>query len=159
MKKQNLVIIVVAGLILLSGSFYGGMQYGAKNAIKIQVSQGGRNNVGSFAGGGQRMVGQGGQQRAGGVQGGGMGNGGAGDFTAGEIIFKDDTSVTIKTRDGGSKIVFFSDKTLIDKSVSGATGDLSVGQQITVNGKTSTDGSVIAQNIQIRPFQVSQPTK
>jgi hypothetical protein len=156
MKKQNLVIIVVAGLILLSGSFYGGMQYGIKKVAKSQVAQGDRNSSGNFIGGGQRMAGQSGQ-RGGGQS--GAGNGGAGDFTAGEIISKDDTSATIKTRDGGSKIVFFSDKTLIDKSVTGVTADLSVGQQITVNGKTSTDGSVIAQNIQIRPFQVSQPIK
>ncbi len=158
MQKKNIVIGVVVGLVLIAGSFYGGMQYGIKNVAKSQVVQGGRNSAGNFAGGGQRMAGQGGQ-RAGGAQGGGIGNGGAGDFTAGEIIAKDDTSATIKTRDGGSKIVFFSDKTLIDKSVVGATGDLNVGQQITVNGKTSADGSVIAQNIQIRPIQAVPSAK
>jgi len=156
MQKKNIVIGVVVGLVLIVGSFYGGMQYGAKNAIKTQVSQGGRNNVGSFIGGGQRIAGQGGQQRAGGVQGGGMGNGGAGDFTAGEIISKDDISATIKTRDGGSKVIFFSDKTAVDKSVTGGVADLSVGQQVTINGKTSSDGSVVAQNIQIRPTQLAQ---
>ncbi len=155
MQKKNMIIGVAAGLVLIVGSFLIGMQYGIKNVAKSQVAQGGRNSAGNFAGGGQRLAGQGGQQRPGG----GMGNGGAGDFTAGEIIAKDDTSATIKTRDGGSKIVFFSDKTLIDKSVAGAAGDLNVGQQITVNGKTSTDGSVIAQNIQIRPVQASQSSK
>ena len=155
MKKQNLVIAIVVGVVLITGTFYGGMQYGIKNTAKSQVMQGSRNSASAFAGGGQRTAGQGGQ-RAGGTQGGGMSNGGAGDFAAGEIISKDGTSATIKTRDGGSKIVFFSDKTLVDKSVSGVTGDLSIGQQITVNGKASTDGSVVAQNIQIRP---SQPTQ
>jgi len=159
MKKQNLIIIVIAGLILLGGSFYGGMQYGAKNISKNQLTQN-EKIADSFGKGaninGQRMVGgQGGQRGMGGQ--GANANGGAGDFAGGEIISKDNTSVTIKTRDGGSKIIFFSTKTLIDKSVSGSTGDLSVGQQVIANGKASSDGSITAQNIQIRPTQVSQP--
>jgi hypothetical protein len=160
MKKQNLVIIVVAGLILLGGSFYGGMQYEAENVSKKQLAQNEKSSGGvgrgTNADSGQRMVGgQGGQRGMGGQ--GANANGGAGDFAGGEIISKDDTSVTIKTRDGGSKIIFFSAKTLIDKSVSGSTGDLSVGQQVIANGKASSDGSITAQNIQIRPTQVSQP--
>ncbi len=150
MQKKNVFIGIVVALVLIAVSFYGGMQYGAKNvASKIQA--GGRGFAGAI-GGAQRAAGQGGQRGVG-MQGGAGANGGAGDFTAGEIISKDDTSVTIKTRDGGSKIVFFSDKTLIDKSVTGAIADLSVGQQITANGKANPDGSVMAQNLQIRPTQ------
>lgn len=160
MKKQNLVIIVVAGLILLGGSFYGGMQYGAKKISKNQLTQDEKtagNGIGRGTNAnGQRMTGgQGAQRGMGGL--GANANGGAGDFAGGEIISKDDTSVTIKTRDGGSKIIFFSDKTSIDKSVSGSIGDLNVGQQVMINGKASADGSIIAQSIQIRPTQVAQP--
>ncbi|NTV40922.1 MAG: hypothetical protein HGA61_01455 [Candidatus Moranbacteria bacterium] len=160
MKKQNLVIIVVAGLILLSGSFYGGMQYGVKNFSKNQLVQN-EKSVGGFekktnADGIQRMAGEQSGQRGMAGQGANA-NGGTGDFAGGEIISKDDTSVTIKTRDGGSKIIFFSAKTSIDKSVSGSIGDLSLGQQVTANGKASSDGSITAQNIQIRATQVSQP--
>lgn len=158
MQKKSIVIGVAAGLVLIGGSFLIGMQYGIKNIAKSQVIQGGRNSAGNFAGGDQRMAGQSGQ-RAGGVQGDGMGNGGAGDFTAGEIISKDDVSATIKTRDGGSKVIFFSDKTAVDKSVTGGVSDLSVGQQVTINGKTSSDGSVVAQNIQIRPTQGMESLK
>jgi len=148
MNKQNHIISMIAIVIVIAGgAFYGGMQYAGKKAA-TQVAQ--NKNGGSF--GGQRA---GGGQRPAGMQGGGA-NGGAGDFASGEIISKDDTSATIKTRGGGSKIVFFSDKTSIDKSVSGVAGDLSIGQQITVNGKTGADGSLIAQSIQIRPLQ---PTK
>jgi hypothetical protein len=153
-KKKHIISMVAIGIVIAGGAFYGGMQYGARNiqakfAQDMQGRPGG--NFGGGANGGQRAGGQGMQGARGGQP--GIANGGAGDFASGEVISKDDTSVTIKTRDGGSKIVFFSDKTLIDKSVTGATSDLSVGQQVTVNGKTSTDGILTAQNIQIRPLQ------
>lgn len=146
MKKE----IVITAIVVAVVAFYGGMQYSVKKTTS-QIEQG---RAGGNFGGGQRAGGgQGGGQRGAGMQGGTGANGGAGDFASGEIIAKDDTSATIKTRDGGSKIIFFGEKTLIDKSVTGATSDLSVGQQVTVNGKTSTDGSITAQNIQIRPIQ------
>lgn len=149
MEKKNVLIAVIIGLIIAGGAFYGGMKYSANKAVS-QISQ---NRCGGNFGGQRQGGGQGqGMQNGGGRQG-GMQNGGAGDFVGGEIISKDDSSVTIKTRDGGSKIVFFSDKTLIDKSVSGATSDLSVGLQVTANGKANSDGSLTAQNIQIRPIK------
>ncbi len=155
MKKQTLVIGVVLALVLLGGSFYGGMQYGARNtAAKSQSTAGGRNFGGAIGAGQRGAAGQGmqsGSQRSGANTGGG--------FTVGQIVSKDDTSVTVKTNDGGSKIIFFSSSTSIDKSVSGASSDLSVGQQITANGKINPDGSVVAQNIQIRPTQPAQPVK
>ncbi len=159
MKKQNLVIMLVVGLVLLGGSFYVGMQYGAKNVSKAQLAQqSSRNGSGNFGGGanvGQR--GAAGQGAQGGGQRGGANAGGS--FATGQIVAKDDTSITIKTNDGGSKIVFFSGSTGIDKSVSGTNSDLSVGQQVTVSGKASADGSVVAQSIQIRPTQPAQPAQ
>ena len=157
MKKQNVLIAVVVGLVLLGGSFYGGMQYGDKNVAKSQLAQGGRSG-GNFGGGanvGQRgaagQAAQGGGQRWSANAGGG--------FASGQIVAKDDTSITIKTNDGGSKIVFFSGSTGIDKSVSGASSDLNIGQQVMVSGKASPDGSVVAQSIQIRPTQPMQPAQ
>jgi hypothetical protein len=152
MKKQNIVGGTIVVLILIAGAFYGGMQYGARN-IQAKFTQEGKagNNFGA-GGGGQRMGGQGGQ-RAGGMQN-NVANGPAvGEFSSGEITAKDDTSVTVKTRNGSSQIIFFSPSTTIDKSVAGTLADLNVGQQITVNGKSSSDGTLAAQNIQIRPAQ------
>ncbi|MDD5396554.1 MAG: DUF5666 domain-containing protein [Candidatus Moranbacteria bacterium] len=152
MKKQNIVINIVVVLVLVAGAFYGGMQYAANKASSAQLTQGGRNGggFGAGAGGGQRGMagGQGGGQRQG-----GMANGGAGDFSGGQITAKDNNSVTLKTRNGSSQIVFFSSSTSIDKSVAGSTSDLSVGQQITASGKSNPDGSLAAQSIQIRPTQ------
>ena len=74
-----------------------------------------------------------------------------GGFVTGEIIAKDTQSITVKLRDGSSKIIFFTTDTPVLKSVTGATNDLSLGQQIMVTGKTNTDGSITTDSIQIRP--------
>jgi len=89
------------------------------------------------------------RNRAGGQQGNG--------FVNGEIIAKDDPakdgagkSITVKSNDGSSKIVFFSSTTKIMKSVDGSPGDLAIGKQVSVNGAANQDGSVTAQTIQLR---------
>lgn len=68
----------------------------------------------------------------------------------GEIIAKDDKSLTIKLKDGGSKIVFISSSTEITKAVKGSLNDLEIGRNIIINGTTNPDGSLTAQMIQLR---------
>ena len=136
-----IVVIIVVGI----GAFYGGMQY-----QKSQTPQRGANGGGFVGANGQsRGAGPGGQ-RMGGV------NGANGSFASGNVIAKDDKSVTIKNNDGGSKTVYFSDSTQIGKAVSGNTSDLSVGQQVMANGTNNSDGSLTAQSIQIRPTTPNQ---
>ena len=71
--------------------------------------------------------------------------------TIGKVISKDDTSITVKGRDGSSKIVLYTPTTQVMKSTSGSSTDITVGSQVLVQGKTNSDGSVTAQNISIRP--------
>lgn len=80
-----------------------------------------------------------------------------GAFINGEIIAKDDKSITIKLRDGGSRIIFYSATTEISKFVSGTADDLIIGKNITVIGKTNSDNSITAQTIQLRP-NIQNPT-
>ena len=145
MNKKHMGILVIVAVVISVGSFYGGMQYGARN-VQSKFAQ--QEQV-RGSGGGQRGPGQGGSQR-----GQGMGqNGGAGDFSGGQITAKDDASITIKMRNGSSQIIFFSATTLIGKAAQGSIADLNIGEQITANGKANPDGSLVAQNIQIRPTQ------
>jgi cytochrome c-type biogenesis protein CcmE len=69
----------------------------------------------------------------------------------GEIISKDEKSLTVKLPDGGSKIVFFSSSTEVGKTATTTPEFLSAGQSIVASGSANSDGSINAQNIQVRP--------
>jgi len=138
MKK---ILSIIAVLILLGvGVFLGGMKFGESKKATAGSLRGNFQNIQQGTGVGRTGAGQDG-----------------GGFVSGDIIAKDDKSVTVKLRDGGSKIVFFSDATDISKFVSGTSADLETGETITVTGKTNEDGSVTAQSIQLRPATSTQP--
>lgn len=136
-----IILVIVVG----AGAFFGGMKYDQRQ----KTTQFGFRGVGQENAVRSGMMNTRGGQR--GMGSSGIQNGGAGDFAGGQVSAKDDTSITIKTRNGGSQIVFFAPSTTIDKSVVGASSDLSVGQQVTVSGKNNPDGSLAATTIQIRP--------
>lgn len=144
MNKTILIVIAVA--IMVGGmAFYGGMKYAQSQALADRQ---------------QRFVQNGGPGGSAGIgfRGGRAGGANGNNFAVGEIISKDDKSVTIKLRDnrlpdgqGGSKIIFFSGSTEISKLASGSINDLEIGKSISVNGTANPDGSLTAQSIQLRP--------
>jgi hypothetical protein len=88
----------------------------------------------------------------GGAGGAGRGaNGGAGGFIAGEVVSKDTTGITLKLRDGGSKIILTSSSTRIGKMTDASLDDVNEGAEVTVTGNTNQDGSMSASMIQLRP--------
>jgi hypothetical protein len=137
MKK--LVLVVIAAVIVVGGgAFYGGMKYVQGQSPNRQFAA----NIGAGFRNGQGR---------GGTNGGG--------FTSGEIISKDDKSITVKMRDGGSKIVFYSNKTEVSKFVGGTATDLEVGKNASINGTANQDGSIVAQSIQLRPVPSPSPSQ
>ncbi len=138
MKKQHGVCAVIIIVIALA-SFIAGQKYAtsasAGNTSMLGTSTGQGRQGGTFSGGTPR-----------GARGGNMGG-----FVSGEILSTDNTSITLKLRDGGSRIVFFSTSTQVMKTIAGATSDLMVGTNVMTQGTASADGSVIAESIQIRP--------
>jgi hypothetical protein len=144
--NKQLIVIVIVAVVVAAGAFFGGVFYQSSKAPSGQARGGNGSRFGANGfpggaggpGGGMRRFGQ-------------NGSANPGDFTGGQVISKDSNSLTIKTRDGGSKIVYFSDSTQVGKFVKGSASDLKKGEQVTIMGKSSSDGSLSANNIQIRP--------
>ncbi len=122
MKNNNLITIILV-LVFTSIGFYGGMKY--------QQNQ--RKNFPAQLGDGQGMVRRGGFRPV-----------------AGEIISADDKSITVKLQDNSSKIVLINTKTIINKAQIADKSELIAGEKVSVFGSENTDGSVTAQNIQVR---------
>ncbi len=96
-----------------------------------------------------------------GTRGTGMGlrDGSGSGATFGEVTKLDDSSLTIKTADGSSKIILLSDSTVFNQSITAAKTDLKVGDQVRVDGTTdSNTGSVNGETIEINPARIGQDT-
>jgi hypothetical protein len=137
MNKNKKIGLIVIGVLVLVGVFYGGMVYGKNQTPARGAQVFDPNNMPSgMLNGGTRNIKSG---------------AGFGGITGGEIISKDDKGITIKLQDGGSKIIFLSTNTTIAKTATGSTTDLIVGTKVSITGTTNTDGSITAQSVQIRP--------
>lgn len=138
MNTKPIAIFLVILLAVGGGSFYGGMKY-SQNQITSK-----------FANRGNGAFQPGAMSNATGTKNGTRANG-SGGIIAGEITAKDDQSITVKSRDGSSKIIFISSATETLKQASGSLSDLAVGGQVTVAGATDASGNITAKSIQIMP--------
>ena len=148
--NKIIALVIGAAVAVGGGSFYGGMKFQQSKGSGF-ISPADFQNLRNLSPEErqQRFQQMGGSGAGlGGQFGGRNGGGGA---TTGEIISKDDKSITIKLRDGGSKIVFYSASTEIGKFASGTSADIEIGKSVMINGSANSDGSITAQSIQIRP--------
>lgn len=139
MNKTTAIVGIVVALVV---GIYAGDVYG-KNTVSAASQTAG-------AGFARGMGGFGGRMR-----------GASGGFASGKIVSMDDKSITIALMNFGSstsqtnmqtgtKIIFLSASTPIMKSVAGSLGDLVAGTNVVVSGTPNSDGSITAENIQIR---------
>ncbi len=128
MKNIKILYVIILVVLVGAGAFFGGTQYQMRQKPSFAGGFGGRNGQGSLQG---RTNSQG--QRS----------------VSGDIISQDNSSITVKLQDGSSKIIIFSDKTVINKASEGSKSDLKTGERITVFGTANSDGSIAAQNVSI----------
>lgn len=136
--KKTLSIIIVIAVIVGGGAFFVGYKIGRSGGVSNERINGDMN----FAKGNMQSL----------PSGSGFGVRNGGGMTSGEILSKDDNSITIKLNDGGSKIVFYSEVTEISKTIDGIVADLEVGKTVMVSGTTNQDGSITAKTVQLRPI-------
>ena len=130
--KKIIPLFIILLIIVGGGFFYGGMKYQQSKTPSRQAFQ----NLSPEQR--QQFL----QESAGRV--------GAG-FLSGEVIAKDEKSLTLKLPDGSTKIVFFSSSTQISKMTEGSIGDVEIGKEIMVSGEQNSDGSYTAKTIQLSP--------
>ncbi len=136
MKNQtNLIITAILVVLVGAGAFFGGMKYQQSKQPAFFRQFNGQGGQGQRFGNGTTRAG----------------------FrpVSGEIISADNNSLTVKLADGSSKIVLLSDSTQINKAETAARADLTVGQKVAVFGQENSDGSVLAQNVQLNPQSVA----
>ncbi|TSC77055.1 MAG: hypothetical protein G01um101431_238 [Parcubacteria group bacterium Gr01-1014_31] len=142
--KNTFVITAVVAVAVGSGAFFGGMKYQASKSPQF--------NAAAL----RNLTPEQRQQRfrdlGGAPDGARVFAGRAGGGAAGEIIAKDETSITVKLRDGGTVIVFYGGATSVGKVVDGNSTDLEVGKTVVVTGRAGQDGSITADSIQLRPL-------
>lgn len=134
MKKNNLVITLAVALVVGVFGFIGGMQYQKSKTVKN--TQGFGNQRGEVV-----------RQKGNGIQAGNRA--GANRPVSGEIVDMDETSITVKIQDGSTKILTYSDSTVVNKTSEGSIADLSIGDTISVVGQESSQGTITAQTISL----------
>lgn len=130
-KKTQYIIFIIAIVAVAGSAFYGGIFYKTSQVSSQRASMQATRGGGRFANGNN--------------------------FVTGDIMAKDAQSITIKARDGSSRIIFYSNSTQVGKFVIGALTDMQVGQTVMASGTTNSDGSISAQSIQIRPTMTQNP--
>src|SRR6266849_919341 len=117
----NKIIIIIIVIIVAAGGFFAGMKY--QQSQRATLAQGAA-GAGGFR---QRFGGQGGQN---------------GQAVRGQVISTDNGTMTIKMRDGSTKLVVLSTSTNITHAATGSKEDLKAGEQVMVFGSNNSDGSV-----------------
>ncbi len=137
MQTKHISIILVGVVLAGACGFYGGTLFAKPRAGAGQGMQAqfGANGARNFRGG--QGTGQMGRVQQG--------------MASGEILSKDGQSLSLKLRDGGSKIIFLSASTTVSKLAEAKLDDVASGAEVTVAGTPNADGSITAQMIQIRP--------
>ncbi len=135
MKTEVAIVII---LVMTAFGFFGGFKYREYQLNKMRSSK-----AEQMGGAGLRSSSDGGDRKVGALEGGTA-------RVTGEIIARDKGSVTVQQPDGSSKIVFISEAAEVSETVEASASALKEGSNVMIFGQENEDGSVSAQNIQLR---------
>lgn len=139
LSKNHIVSMIIGAIVIAVVFFFIGTKVGSHRKASPFNGRGGTGTMAGCGGFGQ------GSYSATGMR------GAAGNVAAGTILSKDDTSITLKLQNGGSRTVLISPSTSVTKSTAGTAADLSVGQDVMVTGTPAADGSISATTVSVRP--------
>jgi hypothetical protein len=138
--KKNQYTFIIAAILIAGLSFFAGTRYQlgkTDSSTKLSNARGGQNSqrTGGTPMGASNKMGQNGTQSNG--------------LVNGEITAKDEQSLTVKLKDGSTKIIIVADSTSYKVSSDASAADLSVGETVTIVGTSNTDGSVTAKTVTV----------
>lgn len=131
-KNKQLITTVVVALIVGVAGFFGGTQYQKTKRPAVGALGAARGGVAGAAT--TRRFGAGGNN-----------------FVSGTVQSQNGQQITIQLAAGGSRIVILPPSAQVGKFAAASSTDISVGNMVTVTGTDNSDGSITAQNVQIRP--------
>jgi len=155
--QKCLIISAAAVIVVGAGAFAGGMVYSKSSTAAAGDRFAGNGSMFNRDGGAGQFFGSGQVFDRNGTAGAHTGGRMLGGNVVGEVLKMDSQSLTVKLSDGGTRLVFLSDKTTVMKTETAAVTDLVQGAAVRVMGSPNQDGSVMAQNIQIVPAGQMQP--
>ena len=132
MKNSKLIIGALLIAVGFAG-FFGGMKYQQSKGFSMTGIQSGDTHAG--------MTGRLDSERTRPSNNSGM--------ISGEIIDKDEVSITVKQADESTKIILLSENTGVNKTSEGSVDDLKTGETVIIFGQENPDGSISAANIQL----------
>lgn len=145
MKKWQIALVAVAIVAVAVAALFGGRAWGqstsSNDADLVQAAGQGPGN-----GNAPGMPGDGSLPTGGP---GGTGRNGL-NPTSGSIVAADDTSITVKTANGSTKMILVSASTSVTKTVVGSLSDLVTGENVVISGTTNSDDTITASNIVLR---------
>ncbi|MFD4396790.1 hypothetical protein [Kitasatospora sp. NPDC058478] len=154
-RKLPWLSLVLAGGVIASGAFAGGVWYQQNHGTNSGASHATASAAGqqraAGAGGGGGGYGQSGSRRGGqgGAQGSGQGagQGGQGGFTRGTVKAVDGNTVYLTDANGNTVKVTTGDATKVQLNKEGKVADLQPGQSVTVVGTPDANGGYAASQL------------
>ena len=131
MNKKILTVAIITSLVAGGGGFVGGMKYQESKVPNFAAGDLGRSRASNNTRAGIPETGL--------------------KPINGIVTSKDDSSITIESEDGSSKIVFFAESSSINRTETVGKDAIKEGDKVSAFGQENSDGSLTAKSIQLNP--------